>query len=191
MPKLLSGLILFCILHSVSWGNDITKLTDAEGIGEEKKLSEFLNTSSFITTGEATFSVLFWDLYKSRLKTTSGKYPISFAKDQLIFEIEYFADISKEDLIKRTVEQWQHQNIPKEAYQPYISQLNSIWPAITEGDSLAILVKKDSSIFYFNNQRIGIIEDNFFGRLFIDIWLNKKTSQPSLRKQLLGDNYNE
>jgi hypothetical protein len=94
-------------------------------------------------------------------------------------------------LIKRTVEQWQHQNIPKEVYQPYISQLNSIWPAITEGDSLAILVKKDSSIFYFNNQRIGIIEDNSFGRLFIDIWLNKKTSQPSLRKQLLGDNYNE
>lgn len=191
MLRLLSGLIIFCILHSLSWGTGIAKLTHAEDIAGEKQLSELLNTTSYITTGEATFSVLFWDLYKGRLKTTSGKYPISFAKDQLIFEIEYFADISKQDLIKRTVEQWQHQNITREVYQPYISQLNSIWPAITEGDSLAILVKKDSSIFYFNNQRIGVIEDNFFGKLFIDIWLDKKTSQPALRRQLLGDNFNE
>jgi hypothetical protein len=191
MPRLLSGLIIFFLLHSLSWGNGIAKLTDAEDIAGEEQLSEFLNTSSFITTGEATFSVLFWDLYKSRLKTTSGKYPISFDEDQLIFQIDYFADISKEDLIKRTVEQWQHQNVPKQVYQPYISQLTSIWPAITEGDSLAILVKKDSSIFYFNNQRIGVIEDNFFGKLFIDIWLDKNTSQPSLRRQLLGGNFNE
>ncbi len=191
MLKLLSVLIMFCLLHSLSWANGITKLIDVEDIADEKQLSELINTSAFITTGEATFSVLFWDLYKSRLKTTTGKYPISFDEDQLIFQIDYLADISKEDLIKRTVEQWQHQDIPKGVYQPYISQLSSIWPSITEGDSLAILVTKDSSIFYYNNQSVGVIKDNFFGKLFIDIWLDEKTSQPSLRKQLIGNNINE
>jgi len=87
----------------------------------------------------------------------------------------------------RTVEQWQHQGVSERKYEHYIEELKNIWPNITKGDSLAILMKKDKSVFYFNEQYIGTIDDDIFGQLFINIWLDESTSQPSLRAQLLGE----
>ncbi|TPH12094.1 chalcone isomerase family protein [Litorilituus lipolyticus] len=190
MHKLINVTLLWCLILPYAWSGTQTSLP-AENFKGEQKLSSILSSKRFITTGEATFSILFWDLYKSQLRTTSGRYPISLKEEQLIFNINYLADISSEDLIKRTIEQWQHQDISKETYTHYIKQLKNIWPNITKGDSLAILIKNDKSVFYFNGQYIGGINDDIFGQLFINIWLDKKTSQPTLRAQLLGANLNE
>ena len=191
MPKLLFTFVIFYLVHPISWSQDIASLSSMQKLTSEKQLSAVLSSGEFITTGEATFSLLFWDLYKSSLKTTSGKYPISLEQDRLIFHIDYFADISSEDLINRTIEQWQHQRVPKEAYSSYIEQLHSIWPNITKGDSLAVLVEAEQSSFYFNDRYIGVIADKAFGKLFVNIWLDKNTSQPALRAQLLGENLHE
>ncbi len=191
MSKLASALIIFYLVHPLSWGTTINSLPLTDNVNAESRLSSVISSGLFVPTGEATFSILFWDLYTASLKTTYGKYPISLEKEQLIFHIDYFADISNEDLIDRTIEQWQHQKIPKEIYSPYIEQLSSIWPNISKGDSLAILVQAEQSVFYFNDQYIGVIKDNAFGRLFVDIWLDKKTSEPSMRAKLLGENINE
>jgi hypothetical protein len=154
----------------------------------ENNLDSVLASRPFVTNGEATFSLLFWDLYKSELKTTSGRYPISLDKDQLIFHITYLTAISNKDLIKRTIEQWQYQGISKSKYQHYIKPLSVMWPNIAKGDSLAMLMQKDKSVFYLNNHYIGVINDYDFGQLFINIWLDETTSEPELRTQLLGDN---
>jgi hypothetical protein len=39
-----------------------------------------------------------------------------------------------------------------------------------------------------NDKPIGNIDDAEFARAFFAIWLDPKTSEPSLRKQLLGLN---
>jgi len=141
----------------------------------------------FVSIGEATFSVLFWDIYKSRLLTTTGSYPIEASQDSLLFDINYLTDISSKDLIKRTIEQWQHIGIATDKYTMYLPILSSIWPDIKDGDSLSLLIEQDRSIFYFNNTYIGVINNKDFGQMFIDIWLSEKTSQPRLRRDLLGD----
>lgn len=156
-----------------------------------KRLTHVIESQGFTKTGETTFSILFWDLYKSKLLTTSGKYPLSEYGESLIFNINYLADISSEDLIMRTVEQWQHLGINKREYQKYIGQLESLWPDIESGDSLAIFLKNDKSVFYFNDQYIGSINDPEFGQLFIDIWLSEHTSQPELRAELIGGDNHE
>ncbi|MCP4323931.1 MAG: hypothetical protein GY787_19150 [Alteromonadales bacterium] len=191
MYKLASALILGCFINACVHANANKPVTTATNTSSEKQLSSVLSSQEFIITGEAMFSILFWDLYKSQLKTTSGTYPISLEEEQLIFHINYFADISNEALIKRTVEQWKHQGISKGAYHHYIEQLKQIWPNISKGDSLAILMEKEKSTFYFNDQYIGEINDGVFGQLFVDIWLDESTSQPSLRAQLLGGGFNE
>ena len=43
-------------------------------------------------------------------------------------------------------------------------------------------------IYYFDEQPIGIIQDKQFGDAFLAIWLSENTSEPGLRKQLLGLN---
>lgn len=175
-------LLIGCL--NLAWG---TALSFASTTSENKSLTSILASKPFIKTGEASFSFLFWDIYRSQLQTTSGRYPIAIEREQLIFQIHYFTEISNDNLIMRTVEQWQHQGISKDIYHQYIEKLTTIWPNIEKGDRLAMLMQKNKSSFYFNDQYIGAINDNVFGQLFINIWLDQSTSEPSLRAQLLGE----
>jgi hypothetical protein len=145
-----------------------------------------LDKGGFISIGESTFSILFWDLYKSELLTTSGTYPVETDKSNLLFDIDYLADISSEDLIERTIGQWQHLGVMPEIYQRYLPTLKEIWPDIKKGDSLSLLIDEGRSLFYFNDKYIGAINSPEFGQIFIAIWLSEKTSQPDLRRELLG-----
>ena len=155
------------------------------------KLEMVLKNNLYIPIGETTFSILFWDLYNSKLKTTSGKYPIENDNDKLIYQINYLADISSKDLIMRTVDQWQHLGVEPERYEIYLGLLENIWPDIKDGDTLSLYVSNNKSAFYFNNNFIGEINRSDFSQLFLDIWLSENTSEPDLRRELLGVNNNE
>ncbi len=138
--------------------------------------------------GRAKFSVLFWDIYDSALYTKSGRYFDQVSAESLLFKINYLKDITTEDLLEQTIQQWQHLEVPKSTYIPYISTLKAIWPNISAGDSLTMLVDNGKSIFYFNNEKVGVIHQQEFSRLFLDIWLSPDTSQAQLRSQLLEGN---
>ncbi len=183
--------------------------TQSEGsVPSRKTLSNALVSSPLTLVGSAKFSVLFWDIYQSSLYTSSGSFfgieylnkgdtankvnqtqPNDNKTEQLplLFEIEYLRDITQQDLISRTLEQWQHLNIDETDYNRFLPTLKSIWPDIKAGDSLALLVNDDSSHFYFNDDYIGTITQANFGPLFLAIWLSPDTSQPKLRKKLLGE----
>ncbi|MCF2949793.1 chalcone isomerase family protein [Paraglaciecola aquimarina] len=161
---------------------------DKSAIGTTQQASELLKLKD---VGEATFSVLFWDIYTSKLKTSTGKYPLENAEDNLLFQIHYLRDIKSEDLILRTIEQWQHLGVPEDKYQAYLPRLNTLWPDIKKGDSLALLINNHTSVFYFNDSYLGEITQAEFGQQFLDIWLSEKTSQPKLRLELLKGKSNE
>ncbi|PKG81027.1 hypothetical protein CXF85_19895 [Colwellia sp. 75C3] len=174
-------LITICLSQNAAFAKS---MTDAMTLPNNFKST--LDTRKFVSIGETTFSFLFWDLYKSQLLTTSGKYPIEIEKDNLLLDINYLADISSDDLIERTIEQWQHLGITPEKYQDYLPELKAIWPNITDGDSLTLLIHQGRSVFYFNQQYVGVINDAKFGQMFLAIWLSENTSEPSLRHELLG-----
>lgn len=149
-----------------------------------EKSGQAVVTEKMQEVGKAKFSVLFWDIYQSRLLTQNGKF--EHLSQDVIFEITYLKDINKEDLLTRTVEQWQHLEIAPEMYQQFTSPLLTIWPNIKAGDSLLMRVENGISEFYFNQTYIGQINDERFAPLFLSIWLAPNTSQPDLRAQLLG-----
>tara|TARA_B110000467_G_C18191401_1_gene406306 strand:- start:209 stop:763 length:555 start_codon:yes stop_codon:yes gene_type:complete len=154
----------------------------------ESSFSIIQQQYDFQPIGETTFSILFWDLYKSRLLTTSGRYPINSSDEKLIYEINYLASISSDDLIKRTQEQWDHLGVSSHLYNRFLPELKRIWPNIDKGDTLSLLLFNDGSYFYFNQKFIGGIKDPAFGQIFLDIWLAENTSQPNLRAELLRGN---
>jgi hypothetical protein len=151
-----------------------------------EKLPKDLRKLNFKEVGSAKFSVLFWDIYDSTLYTKSGTYLHEHSADSLIFEIEYLKDITSNDLVDRTVQQWKYLEIAESEYSKFIPILKTIWPDITSGDKLAMLVVNKLSLFYFNEVKIGQIKEKEFSKLFLDIWLSPKTSQTKLRTQLLG-----
>ncbi len=175
----LFAVLLLILISSSVYAKDISLSTS-------ETIEHSLDETNFISIGQTTFTVLFWDIYTSQLFTTSGEYPLRDNNDHLLFDINYLTGIESEDLIKRTIEQWQHLGILKDKYQVYIPMLEGMWPDIEEGDNLSILIEQDRSIFYFNKQYLGVIDDAKFGEMFLAIWLSEKTSQPSLRSELLS-----
>lgn len=149
--------------------------------------SNQLDLSEFTQVGKAKFSFMFWDIYNSYLYSSTGEYEDS-SSQSIVFKIQYLRDITRDDLVDNTVEQWQHIGVKKGQYQSYVSILSTLWPDIRKGDELALYVTPHHSTFFFNNTLLGHVEDEQFGQLFIDIWLSDKTSQPELRRQLLGQN---
>ena len=109
------------------------------------------------------------------------------SSESLLFEIEYLKDITAEDLLERTAQQWEHLNVPELVYSKYLPALKTIWPDISSGDKLTLFVQNQQSFFYFNHEKVGVIEEADFSKLFLDIWLSPNTSQTQLRKKLLGE----
>lgn len=139
--------------------------------------------------GMAEFSYLFWDVYDSYLFNHSGKidsnYPW-YEQAPLALEIRYKRDIDAQDLIDNTVEQWEHLGLKKDQYQEYLPWLKKVWPDLKEGDRLALFVQDGHSVFFYNKEEIARQSDPYFSRIFLDIWLSADTSEPKLRKRLLG-----
>lgn len=144
-------------------------------------------TSTFAMSkvGESKFSWLFWDIYNislwsETLPYESGQLPVRL-------EITYLRDITRQELIDNTIDQWKKQGVAWE--KNWIVQLKDIWPDINTDNTLSLsLTHQKESLFYFNGEFIGSITDAKFSQAFIDIWLSEKTTEPKLRLKLLGVN---
>lgn len=138
------------------------------------------------TVGQAKLKVLFWNIYQSWLYTPDGvftpeQYPVAL-------KIQYLRDISAADLLEATEEEWQKLGFKTSQYQPWLQQVQALWPDIKQQDELLLVIDQDQqSQFYFNQQLLGHITDPDFGPGFLAIWLSPDASYPKLRRQLIGE----
>ncbi len=151
------------------------------------ELAPSIAEQHFQLLGSAKFSVLFWDIYQSILLTTDGQPPFSHTCQHALFEIHYLRDISKAELLENTLSQWRHLALDEDDYIEFLPLLAGIWPDIKAGDQLSMLSQANSTTFYLNRHRIGVIDSATFAQLFLAIWLDENTSEPKLRQQLLGE----
>ncbi|WP_235188600.1 chalcone isomerase family protein [Catenovulum agarivorans] len=149
--------------------------------------------SGLIKQGEGTMSVLFWDLYSAEYYLPS-KTDSAVALPQVL-KITYLRDIEKDDLVKATLEQWQHIELNHANQTNWLQKLTQIWPDISKKDTLLLRIEQDGSSHFYHQsandrqlKKIGSITDTEFGTSFLAIWLSPKTSRPDLRAQLLGLN---
>lgn len=142
------------------------------------------NATGFKTVGQAKMEYLFWDVYNAKLETPTGHYV--FGQHPTKLTLTYLRDFSAKDIVKATNEQWQHLGFD-EMVGAFDSQLLDLWPDIKENDSLSFETNQQGiGTFYFNNEKLGAIEDERFADNFLAIWLSADTTEPSLRKQLIG-----
>lgn len=137
--------------------------------------------------GQGQFSYLFWDLYQAKLYTADGSWSGYQQSAPVVLKLTYQRNISKEDFIEATVDQWKHlQGKVSAQHKGWAVQLDKLWTDVKKGDELSCVLASDGQVqFYFNDQLLGDITDTAFGPAFLDIWLSDKTSAPKLRRQLL------
>ena len=143
------------------------------------------NQSSWYPVGNTDMRWTFFKLYNVTLLTDDGTYSANDYPQAL--EIVYYRNIDKEDLIKATADQWRKLGIPNAKMQPWLAELQTLWPDVRENDSLRIEVDASGgNRFLFNDQPICGIDDSEFSVSFLSIWLSPETSRPDIRQKLVG-----
>lgn len=142
------------------------------------------------TVGEGAYRYMFWQLYDARLASKNGKFENYQQSTPLLLELTYKRDITRQQFIDATADEWQKLGHSSEAQQQqWVQQLQSLWQDVKKGDTLAALLQHDGTVsFYLNGTATGVLEDSAFGAAFFDIWLHPDTSAPKLRRQLIAIN---
>ena len=137
------------------------------------------------TVGTAKLKVLFFEVYESSLYTPTGQY--AGFNDTVRLDIRYLRDFAAAALLKQTAKEWQKLDMTNADINQWLPQLANIWPDVSQNDVLSARRIHPSKLdFYFNEQLIGSINDHQLADAFLAIWLSPNTSEPDLRKQLIG-----
>ena len=149
------------------------------------------------TVGKTSLSWLFLKIFKSELKSPSGTYVESgdVTPHPMALSIIYQRDITKEQLIKATREQWDYLGYSEELQKEWLLTLDKIYTNVSKGERLVYVTdgSKGEFIFYDKSlrpkdfpQHTGKIDSEPLNDAILSIWLSPGTEYPKQRKQLIG-----
>ncbi len=141
--------------------------------------------SEFPVVGSGTLSYAFWDVYEATLYAPGG----TWRPDQpFALKLHYLRSIDGEDIADRSAHEIRQQGFTDEVrLAGWYSQMKTIFPNVTNGTRLTgIYTPGSPTRFYHGNKNIGQIQDAGFAEKFFNIWLAENTSEPGLRRKLLG-----
>jgi hypothetical protein len=146
-------------------------------------ISAFIPSASVV--GRGTLSYAFWDVYEATLYAPKGQWN---PEKPFALSIKYYHDIDGNDIADRSVQEMRRQGFSDEVkLAAWNTQMKKIFPDVKDGTVLsAVYLPGKQTKFYSGSRLIGTIKGDDFGRLFFGIWLNEKTSEPQLRRALLG-----
>lgn len=153
------------------------------------------NWGQWQVVGEAQLSWLFFDIYRSELLAPSGTYSQSedVTPHPIALRIRYQRDISREQLLEATLDQWQKMGVDRPTRSSWIAQLYDIFPSVSPGEQLIYVTDGESGQFYFQGgndvlKQVGRVDDEALNDGFLSIWLGRNSQYPKLRAQLIGMN---
>jgi hypothetical protein len=135
--------------------------------------------------GAGVLTYLFWDVYRATLYAPKA----GWRRDApFALTLAYMRDLKGRDIAERTISEIRGQGYDDEQkLAAWFDRLAELFPDVGDGDSLTAVRDTDArTVFYRGSLRIGTIEDPVFTARFFDIWLGDKTSEPKLRRALLG-----
>ncbi len=138
--------------------------------------------------GSARLRFLGLDIYEARLWSGAGFNPASYAQSLFALELTYFRSLSGRLIAERSLKEMQRQGKQDAAReQAWLEAMVQAFPDVKAGDRITGLnLPGVGARFWFNGQPRPSIRDVDFSRLFFGIWLADATSEPAMRKALLG-----
>ncbi len=136
--------------------------------------------------GQSRLTVYFFKVYDATLITPRGQY----SPDQpFALRLAYLRDLMGKDIAERSIDEMRDLGYQDTTLlAQWLVEMEKAFPDIKEGDVLTGVVDdKQHTSFYFNGQKRYTVSDPQFTAAFFDIWLAEGTSQPAMRKALLGE----
>ena len=106
----------------------------------------------------------------------------------LALELTYARSLQGKEIAKRSLEEMRRQqNIDAATAQRWLAEMEATFPDVKPGDRISGHHDPAAgAAFFVNGQAARVVTDPLFSRLFFGIWLAPQTSEPALRKRLLG-----
>lgn len=137
------------------------------------------------SVGEARMQVLFWKVYDAELLAPSGQWS---PQDRFALVLTYLRDLKGKAIAERSIEEIRQQGrVDERTLQQWKKTLHEIIPDVRKSTEIIGFVDDQAHTrFYLNGELIGEVRDPEFSEAFFGIWLDERTSQPELRRRLLG-----
>jgi hypothetical protein len=135
--------------------------------------------------GEARLKIMFWKIYDAKLSAANGVWN---ADSPFALSLTYLRDFDGEEIASRSVDEMRNIGYDDEVLLArWYDQMRAIFPNIKEGQNITgVMDENEHTRFYHEGKLIGSIDDKTFAHSFFGIWLDEKTSESKMRKQLLG-----
>lgn len=135
--------------------------------------------------GSHRFRFLAFHVYDATLWTRGGGAALD---EPYALDIRYAMEIAGRDLTRRSIEEMRRQGWRDEAaLARWQREMDRVFPDIRPGDRLVgVHVPGVEARFHSQRGPVGVVRDAAFARAFFDIWLGERTSEPAMRRRLLG-----
>jgi hypothetical protein len=135
--------------------------------------------------GQGVFKRFGWSIYEARLYATAGRFD---AAQPYALSLTYERTIAGDRLVQSSLDEMRKLGKPVDQHSEWAAELSRVLPSVSKGVTLTGVYRPgEGATFYEQDKEIGQINDAL-ARAFFAIWLDPRTSEPSLRQSLLGLN---
>ena len=127
-------------------------------------------------------------VYEARLWAAAGFESERYPAQPFALELRYARALAGPAIAERSIAEMRRSgDIDEEQARRWQQAMTRAFPDVVAGDRLTGLSQPDGSTrFFLNGQPTSSLVDAAFTRRFFGIWLAPTTSEPSLRRQLIG-----
>lgn len=140
--------------------------------------------------GSASLRFLGFPVYHAHLYVPVGFLVDAYFTHPFALELHYLRSLQGEAIAHRSIEEMRRLDSLSDAdAQTWLHGMKRAFPNVADGDRLTGIYQPTTAPhtrFFANGKASGQIEGARFARLFFGIWLAPNTSQPELRRRLIG-----
>ena len=138
--------------------------------------------------GSGRLRFLGLSVYEARLWSGAKPVAADWSSTPFALSLTYARALAGPRISERSLVEMRRQGpLAEPLAQRWLAQLQALLPDVDAGDRITGVNQPQAAArFYFNGALRGEVRDADFARVFFGIWLAPETSEPGLRKALLG-----
>ena len=143
--------------------------------------------SGVVPTAPVRLRVWGFEVYDARLWTPLGFRHSQHAQHPFALELQYLRRLEGASIASRSIDEMRRVGSFSDVQaQNWLSAMSALFPNVSQGDRITgVNLPGLGAEFWVNGQRVGMVKDPAFARLFFGVWLDERTSEPKMRAQLL------
>jgi len=140
-----------------------------------------------VPTAPVRLRVWGFEVYDARLWTPAGFRHGQALQFPFALELQYLRKLEGAAIASRSMDEMRRVGGFSDAQaQSWLAAMRELFPNVAAGERITgVNLPGEGAEFWVNGQRVGMVKDPAFARLFFGIWLDERTSEPKMRTQLL------